>query len=98
VKVRKGYVANSSSSSFVVCKKDISDLQISLIYNHIQEGPKYGIVDSYEWGISETEDTIEGYTDMDNFNMREFMYRIGIDLSKVQFDTDNGWDLYDEDI
>jgi hypothetical protein len=30
--------------------------------------------------------------------MREFMYRIGIDLSKVQFDTDNGWDLYDEDI
>ena len=38
MKVRNGFVSNSSSSSFVIKKEDLSDLQIYLIKNHLEVG------------------------------------------------------------
>jgi len=94
MKIRKYFVANSSSASFVVHKDDVTALQATLIKNHSKEGAKYGILYPEDsWFISESDTKIEGYTSMDNFNMRLFMERIGIDVSKVEWnDNSCDWD------
>ena len=86
MKIRNGFVSNSSSSSFVVSKNDITAMQLTLIKNHSKEGAKYGIqYPEDEWSIYETDESLEGYTSMDNFDMESFMRRIGVDMSKVNF-------------
>ncbi len=98
MKKRIGFVSNSSSSSFIINKNDLSKKQITKIHNHIKEAkrmnnPKntpegydfqYGWDDA--WNIKETKYVIEGYTTMDSFSMDEFLIDIGID------DEDIGWD------
>jgi hypothetical protein len=36
MKIRQGYVSNSSSSSFVIQKKNLSEFQLNAIRNHIE--------------------------------------------------------------
>ena len=121
MKYRCGFVSNSSSSSFIINKKDITEQQADYIRRHKEisnidafpdiiikhkgitvyeddniivmkkeQKPEYDYCDyvrnDYEtecgkhdaWSISEDEDTIEGYTSMDNFDMRHFLQRIGV--------------------
>lgn len=79
MKIRTGFVSNSSSSSFVIKKQDLTDLQILKIYDYLNEAKILGlhISDEY-WEISEDEYNIKGWTFMDNFDMAEFFDRIGI--------------------
>lgn len=121
MKIRNSFVSNSSSSSFIINKKDITEQQADYIRRHQevsnmeefptivnqtrrvcyeddniiiikkqQEEPTYDY-DYYDrndyenkcgehdaWSISEDENTIEGYTSMDNFDMRHFLRRIGV--------------------
>jgi len=86
MKIRIGFVSNSSSSSFTISKDDLTELQIALIKNHSEEGAKYGIAYPEDaWNISETDTDVEGYTSMDNFNMEGFMKRIGINTDKADW-------------
>ena len=41
MKIRNGFVSNSSSSSFIIQKKFLSEHQIEQIYNHIEEWNKF---------------------------------------------------------
>ena len=99
MKVRNGFVSNSSSSSFVLNKNDISAMQAELIRNHGEEGEKYGIQYCTDtWSIHEDGELMEGYTSMDNFDMESFMKRIGVDMSKVKFGGHmSDWDDEEED-
>jgi hypothetical protein len=119
MKYRQGFISNSSSSSFVVYKKDITEQQADYIRRHqeisnmdpfpviidnrgitiyednniiiIKKNEIEYEVEHYErydsqnicgkydnWSISEDEDTIEGCTTMDNFDMHYFLQRIGV--------------------
>jgi hypothetical protein len=87
MKTRYGFVSNSSSSSFVIHKMYLTPLQIYAIKNHIEVAPKLnemGCGDNFyaygsdRWDITDCGDTIRGYTSMDNFDMHEFMRRIGV--------------------
>lgn len=80
MKIRNGFVSNSSSSSFVIPINIITFEQKQKIYNHIEESIKHNeyfdfgsvsYIDS--WCISETEYYITGYCIMDNFDMYEFL-------------------------
>ena len=86
MKLRNGFVSNSSSSSFVIQKKDLTKAQICAIKYHLEFGKLLGMdncEDEYDrWSMVGIKDRkcgiIELSTSMTNFNMREFLKRIGI--------------------
>ena len=80
MKTRNGFVSNSSDSSFIVKKKYLTEDQIEKIRNHSVEGVKLGMkyAKSDPWEIHEGKKVICGETWMDNFDMYEFLDRIGV--------------------
>lgn len=88
IKIRDGFVPNSSSSSFVLSKDKISSKQLDQIMNHIKEGEKYGMSccdPSDAWSIEDYGYVIKGDTWMDNFDMHKFFEHIGVDNDKVKW-------------
>ena len=91
MKFRLEFVTNSSSASFVISKHELTVEQLDALRNHIDVAKskwpdEFDVSDYDEWGIEEDEDFIKGFTAMDNFDMGEFMERIGIDSNKAEWD------------
>jgi hypothetical protein len=63
MKIRTGFVSNSSSSSFIVRKAFLSEEEIARIKNHA------GMADGWPWEILDMNSVLVGYTSMDNFDM-----------------------------
>ena len=94
MKIRCGFVSNSSSSSFVIKKRNLSQWQIEKIKNHATCGIKYA--DTDPWEIIDTEDEIKGRTIMNNFNLYSFMHtKLGISRDYIDIDDcDIDWKEY----
>lgn len=87
MKQRQGFVSNSSSSSFVIRLDDITAKQLKLIQTHQIKGKKHGIPHAMTdpWTIEVTEETVKGSTWMDNFDMRHYLWIIGIPENKIKW-------------
>lgn len=86
MKVRRDFVTNSSSSSFIISKKCLDEDQIEAIRNHGILGEKLGLEYCDEtWYISENNNYITGDTFMDNFDMEEFLEKIGVKSKNVNW-------------
>jgi hypothetical protein len=68
--------------------EDITGKQLKQIIAHPVKGKKMGIDFSYSdaWDIEVDDEIVKGWTSMDNFDMREFLERIGVDMKKVSWD------------
>ena len=88
MKLRKGFVSNSSSSSFVLSKELMSENQMDKIRNHIKVAQEmfeqnhaydFGYVEDTEaWEIDELPETMRISTWMNNFDMYEFIDAIKV--------------------
>ena len=88
MKTRLDYVTNSSSSSFLIMKNNITSKQAEAIKKHSQLGKKLGLLYSEDaWDIDESQNFISGKTWMDNFDMGEFFETIGISSKGVIWDS-----------
>jgi hypothetical protein len=70
MKIRQGFVSNSSSSSFIIKKEYLSKLQIDAIVNHRDLHP--AAKHDY-WDIAIDDEEICGSTHIDNFDMRSYL-------------------------
>jgi len=95
MKVRNDFVTNSSSSSFIISKRNLTEAQIEAIHRHWELATKMGMVDTKwdtPWSIEENDQFITGYVFMDNFSMNDFLKRINVNENYVT------WDEYEFDL
>lgn len=89
MKIRNGFVSNSSSSSFVIDKTKLNPLQILAIRDHIYTAKNIGMKNVYEedaWYVDETETTFNLETVIDNFDMSEFLEKIDANHAIIEKD------------
>lgn len=92
MKLRKGFVSNSSSSSFIIELDKLTANQIHAIKNHTRyarENDYFEIEwkgEEDQWNVYATEEHIIGDTFMDNFDMHAFFQRIDVSLDDVEWE------------
>jgi len=93
MKQRTGFVSNSSSSSFIISRRNVSDSQIKKIENHIHYYNKHFShlpdhhmqTDDDAWNINVGEEVVSGSIWMNNFPMDELLERIGVDDEDIEW-------------
>ena len=93
MKIRTGFVSNSSSASFVLKKRGLSALQLRAVLNYAEcthellrneeEGQYAG-----GWTLTQDDRTIKGDTMMDNFDFEWFLDAIGVPKRNYQYQKD----------
>lgn len=78
MKIKKDFITNSSSASFIIGLHDITAWQLHEIYEHVD------IAGEDAWEIHQNRDFVKLYTFMDNFDMYEYLVKIGVDMTKVE--------------
>lgn len=91
MKFRLGFVSNSSSASYIIPKKILSEEQISQIKNHIEYSKEHfpqipWAEKGQEWDITETDEDIMVCTIMNNFDIYDFFIAIGIKEEDITYE------------
>ena len=91
MKIRFGFVSNSSDASFAIPLKFLSPFQIEAIIRHATIGEMLDIAYAEDkWDVRLTPTHIVGDTSMDNFDMDTLFKYIGVPKRVVQKDSGSG--------
>jgi len=94
MKIRNGFVSNSSSASYSIPLKILSEMQIEAIKKHSELGEMFGIPYADDrWQVIIGVDNIKLDTSMDNFDMETFLEYIGIEGSDYNYESGH-WDVF----
>jgi hypothetical protein len=89
MKIRQGFVSNSSSCSFIIPKKFLTEEQLDLIRNHQTCGEEYAA--DWAWELEETDEVIKAETSMDNFDFLSYLDKIEVKRKYIEIDDRGGW-------
>lgn len=87
MKVRSGFVSNSSSASFVVPLNVLTERQLEQILDHQEEGKRLGLeyADDVFWEVEVGDGLVSGSTIMDNFDFLAFLELIGVPKDAIDY-------------
>ena len=91
MKIRNGFVSNSSSASFVLKTNKLSSNQLCRIFELIKEDEYDGTIlklDSDRWSITKSENEISGHTWMDNDELSELFSELNIPYTEYKIESD----------
>lgn len=78
MKQRTGFVSNSSSSSFIIKRKYVSEDMLEKILDHKEKA-------GYDaWNITVEDKEIICSTDMNNFDLMEYVINIGVPFDAIK--------------
>lgn len=82
MKIRNGFVSNSSSASFMVPKSSLNYAQGQMLL-------EFGASDDNEdgWNVYEDKDCIRGFTIMDNEALDRWADKVGFPVSLLEWES-----------
>jgi hypothetical protein len=89
VKLRTGFVSNSSSSSFVVSldKLSAAELKRLIKYQDVDGVPADEYRDSWQIIVDEDKGVVQGWTNMDNGDLDEYLKKQHIDDNSFVYNS-----------